>query len=373
MWIEKLDLAHWRNHELTRCTFATGTTVFVGPNGQGKTNIVEAIRYLGTLSSHRVSGTAALIQDHSDHATIHAQLRHQDRSVEVGLTIKKKGASEALVNSRKGKVSDIPLWVSVVLFAPEDMAIIRGEPAHRRQFMDELVITSRPHMAARFLEFERVLRQRNSLLKTLRSSSKNSHQSLEVWDDAFAALSAEIIHARLEQLSRLASHVQTAYETLASGDQVTSDYVSSSERSSDDLRKEDMQETARDMREHLARKAPAEIERGMTLVGPHRDDVELRIGGRIARTHASQGEAWSLALALRLATVHMVREESSSGDPIVILDDVFSELDARRRRTLLSLIHDFEQLIITSAVEEDLPEGLDATVWDVQAGVVSRR
>lgn len=374
VWLTQLDAVGWRNHHNTHVVFDPGVTTFIGSNGQGKTNIVEAIRYLATLSSHRVTGTAALIGDNLDQATIHASVRHHDRSVDVGMTLKRKGSSEAVINGNKAKVSDIPAWVSMVMFAPEDTAIIRGEPSGRRVFMDELVLSGSPRMAGVYQDFEKVLRQRNTLLKSLRNTrNASSLSTLDVWDERFADLGAEIMVARASYLAAIAPGVTEQYQLLASGDTVTFTYVTSAgyKESPDETLSLDHAKGL--LSSALRAKRLDEMERGMTLVGPHRDDVEIFISSRPARTHASQGETWSLALALRLATAQWLRHERSSGDPIIILDDVFSELDAKRRTQLVGLVHDYEQLLITSAVEEDIPGGLAGSIRDVKEGVVTKR
>ena len=372
MWLTHLDLTQWRNHPETHLVFDKGVSTFVGPNGQGKTNIVEAIRYLATLSSHRSGGTQALIGDGHDTATVHANLQHDDRSVSVGLTLKRKGSSEALVSGNKAKASEIPAWVSMVMFAPEDIAIVRGEPSTRRQFMDDLVVSGAPRMAGTLQDFEKVLKQRNTLLKSLKHTKGNSSLgTLEVWDEKFADLGAQIILARQAYLQHIAPLVTLQYQALASGDDVSLRYLPSA--GAPEAGSVDHVTLSAQLLESIQTKRLEEIDRGMTLVGPHRDDLELFISGRLARTHASQGETWSLALAVRLATALWLRRELASGDPIIILDDVFSELDSSRRRKLVGLVEDYEQLLVTSAVEEDLPVEFGGQVFDVAAGVVTPR
>jgi len=372
VWLTHLDLTQWRNHGDTHLDFERGVTTFIGPNGQGKTNIVEAVRYLATLGSHRVGGTQALIGDGHDQATVHANLQHAERVVSVGLTLKRQGSSEALINGNKAKVSEIPGWVSMVMFAPEDISIVRGDPSTRRQFMDDLVISGSARMGGVFQDFDKVLKQRNTLLKSLKgNAAASSLGTLDVWDERFANLGAQIIVARQAYLHHIAPLVTLQYQHLAISDDVRVDYVSSV----GDLGPvgSHQQEIAGALLAGVQGKRSEEIDRGMTLVGPHRDDMDLFISGRLARTHASQGETWSLALALRLATALWLRRELSSGDPIIILDDVFSELDSTRRQKLVGLVADYEQLLVTSAVEEDLPEELGGTVCDVAHGVVTSR
>ena len=370
MWISQLDLTQWRNHESSRLLCPVGVTVLVGPNGHGKTNIVEAIRYLATLGSHRVASAAPLIRDESDSATVYAHLHHGEREVAAGITLKRHGSNDATVNGNKVKVSEIPRWVSTVMFAPEDAAIVRGDPTHRRAFMDELVVSRSPSMAAVFSDFDRVVKQRNSLLKSLRSAPRNADLStLDAWTESFAHTAAEIVSDRVRYLQDVAPLVATHYDNLAGGDQIAATYVPKG-YVLEDTSKEFITQSIVNA---LVAVRQEELDRGMTLIGPHRDDMELTIEGKPARTHASQGETWSLALSLRLGMAAWIRETRPSGDPIMILDDVFAELDATRRGKLVGAITGYEQLIITSAVEEDLPPGLEGHRFDVREGVVSPR
>lgn len=370
MWISQLDLTQWRNHEATRTELGHGISVLIGPNGQGKTNVVEALRYLATLSSHRVASHGPLIGDNHDTATIFAHLHHGERQVSAGLTLKRRGASEAILNGQKTKVSEIPRWVSTVMFAPEDSAIIRGEPGFRRAFLDELVVGSTPAMVATFSEFERVLKQRNSLLKSLKKSARSADLStLATWTERLAHSAAEIIHERIQSLQDISPYVTGEYENLAGGDPITLTY----QPKGYELKEASRESILNALTQALNEVQTEELERGMTLVGPHRDDAELLIASRPARTHASQGETWSLALALRLGMASWIRSTRASGDPIMILDDVFAELDRRRRDKLVTSISSYEQLLITTAVEEDLPSNLQGERFDVREGVVSRR
>ena len=374
MWVEKLDIQGWRNHHNSTVAFSPGTTLFIGPNGQGKTNIVESLYYLATLGSHRVSTNGALIGDGGEAATIYADLRHGERTVSVGLTLKRKGSTDAVVNGAKAKPSDIPHWVSVVMFAPEDISIVRGEPSARRQFMDQLVVSASPSMSAVYQDFERVLKQRNSLLKSLRSTRGSGENStLEVWNEKFVALGTTIITQRNRYLADVMPLVSSHYSTLANEDEVGYSYVPSFASCGPDGDYHNSEEVSWALAREIASRRGDEIDRGQTLVGPQRDDVELTIASKPARTHASQGETWSLALSLRLATAAWLRQERSSGDPIIVLDDVFAELDAHRRSKLVSLVADYQQILITSAVEEDVPDALTGAVCDVRAGVVTPR
>lgn len=370
MWISQLELTQWRNHESTRLEFPQGVSLLVGPNGQGKTNVVEAVHYLATLGSHRVASAAPLIRDGADSATIFATLHHGDRQVATGVTLKRHGSNDATLNGHKTKVSDIPRWVSTVMFAPEDSAIIRGEPSFRRGFMDELVVSGSPSMAGVFSDFERLVKQRNSLLKSLRSASRQTDLStLDAWTDSFAQAAAAIVSDRVRYLHDITPLVATHYDNLAGGEEIATTYLPKG-YSLEDTSRESLTQAIIDA---LAAVRQEELDRGMTLIGPHRDDMELTIEDKPARTHASQGETWSLALALRLGMAAWIRDTRASGDPIMMLDDVFAELDAGRREKLVGAIADYEQLIITSAVEEDLPAGLQGHRFDVREGVVTPR
>lgn len=374
MWVEELEISQWRNHSHTTIECEPGVTLFIGSNGQGKTNVVEALYFLSTLSSHRVSGSQALITDGCSQATLHARLRLDQRSVQLGVTIKRKGASEAIINQSRAKLADIPHWVSTVMFAPEDAAIVRGEPGGRRTFMDQLVTSAQPVMAGTYQDFDRVLKQRNSLLKTLKGQPRSANTAtLELWDQKFAELGARIMVQRHALLAAIMPFVTDHYSHLAGGDQVNFEYLPQSKSDYSGLKEGDQDAVRLRLLMDMENKRSEERERGMTLLGPQRDDVELTIAHKPARTHASQGETWSLALALRLATAQWLRQERSSGDPVIILDDVFAELDAQRRAKLLTLVSDYTQLMVTSAVEEDLPIGLTGQVFDVSAGVATKR
>ncbi len=373
MWVEKLEITGWRNHGQSVLAFQPGTTILIGPNGQGKTNIVEALLYLATLGSHRVSSSQPLINDEAQSATVYADLRHDERSVGVGLTLKRKGSTDAQVNGVRAKTSDIPHWVSVVMFAPEDTAIVRGEPGDRRAFMDQLVISASPSMAAVYQDFDRVLKQRNSLLKTLKLSSSRDTTTLSVWSEKFVDLATQIVVARQRYLREVMPLATQNYARLAGNDVLDFRYVPSMPLVSEASDLGDPAVVSQLLAQGIADRAREEIDRGMSLVGPHRDDVEFMISGKLGRTHASQGETWSLALSLRLGTAQWLRQERASGDPIIILDDVFSELDKSRRERLVDLVSDYSQIIVTAAVEEDLPRALGGVLIDVAAGVVSPR
>lgn len=376
MIVEQLGLKDFRNYAEAHVDLSSGANVFVGRNGQGKTNLVEAIAYLATLGSHRVSNDAPLVRDGTDAAIVRARLTHGERSVLLELQLNRQGANKARVNGVNVRTSELPRYAQVVLFAPEDLQIVRGDPSARRRFADQLIVQRTPRMAGVIGDYDRVLRQRSALLKSARARGLRGEalRTLDVWDEKLVALGTEVIEARSALASDLSDPVAAAYAAIAGadheprlswalsvggGDPEEGDAVDGA-RSSEPL--------ADQFRAALAAKRSAELERGLTLVGPHRDDLVLRVRGLPVKGYASHGESWSVALALRLASAELLRAESRLGDPVLILDDVFAELDAGRRTRLAELAGGYEQVIVTSAVEEDVPDVLRAHVVRVEAG-----
>ncbi|KQM39493.1 MULTISPECIES: DNA replication/repair protein RecF [Microbacterium] len=376
MIVEQLGLKDFRNYAEADVSLSPGANVFVGRNGQGKTNLVEAVAYLATLGSHRVSNDAPLVRDGTDAAIVRARLAHGERSVLLELQLNRQGANKARVNGVNVRTSELPRYAQVVLFAPEDLQIVRGDPSARRRFADQLIVQRTPRMAAVLGDYDRVLRQRSALLKSARARGLRGDalSTLDVWDDKLVTLGTEVIEARSALASDLSDPVARAYAAIAGadheprlswalsvggGDPEEGDAVDGA-GSSEPL--------ADQFRAALVAKRPAELERGLTLVGPHRDDLVLRVRGLPVKGYASHGESWSVALALRLASAEILRAESRLGDPVLILDDVFAELDAGRRTRLAELAGGYEQVIVTAAVEEDVPDGLRAHVVRVDAG-----
>ncbi len=376
MIVEQLGLKDFRNYAEADVSLSPGANVFVGRNGQGKTNLVEAVAYLATLGSHRVSNDAPLVRDGTDAAIVRARLAHGERSVLLELQLNRQGANKARVNGVNVRTSELPRYAQVVLFAPEDLQIVRGDPSARRRFADQLIVQRTPRMAAVLGDYDRVLRQRSALLKSARARGLRGDalSTLDVWDDKLVTLGTEVIEARSALASDLSDPVARAYAAIAGadheprlswalsvggGDPEEGDAVDGA-GSSEPL--------ADQFRAALVEKRPAELERGLTLVGPHRDDLVLRVRGLPVKGYASHGESWSVALALRLASAEILRAESRLGDPVLILDDVFAELDAGRRTRLAELAGGYEQVIVTAAVEEDVPDGLRAHVVRVDAG-----
>ena len=364
MWVSQLRLSHFRNHTETTLDLTPGVTIFVGDNGQGKTNLVEALGYLSYLSSHRVSADKALVQAGADDATILATVRHQQRAIQLACQLKATGSNLAKLDGNTVALGELTGWLKVVLFTPEDMAMVRGEPALRRRYLDSTLQLTQPSARVVLADYDRVVRQRNALLKSNRGRPTPELQhTLAGFDEAFLSLAADITARRLELLRALQPKVEGAYQVLAQGELV--------ELGLESLENNDAPESLSDFyATQLETRRPDEWERGMTLVGPHRDDLSVVLNGLPARTHSSQGEAWSVALSLRIAQAQLYREDSVSGDPVMVLDDVFAELDRSRRETLQNLVRGYEQVLVTAAVPDDIPAEFADTLHHIVRGKV---
>ncbi len=381
MRVTHLSLTDFRNYESVDLDLSEGPNLFVGSNGQGKTNLVEALGFLSTLASHRVANDQALIRTGQDAAIIRARLANGEKSVLAEVQINRTGANRAQINRAAIKTRELPRYFSSVLFAPEDLALVRGDPAGRRRFLDELLVLRTPRMAAVLGDYDRVLRQRNSLLKSARASGvRGQLTTLDIWDERLVTLGAEIIEARSALIDELAPDVDAAYLAIAGREHAASlaPRLSILSTSTDDGEFDTDTAPARDrltagettvaFSAALERVRRSELERGLTLVGPHRDDLILTLNGLPARGYASHGESWSFALSLKLAATSVLRRESASGDPVLILDDVFAELDESRRDRLAAAVHDFEQVLITAAVGNDVPPDLAGNSVRIRAG-----
>lgn len=372
MWVSRLRLEAFRNHTATDITCDSGVTVFIGQNGQGKTNIVESLGYLSTLSSHRASSDDVLVQFGQEHALVRADVHAASRSVDVMMTINARGSNKAWVNNSVVSLNEAASWITTVFFSPEDLSIIRSDPSFRRRFVDSVVAQSSPRYLHTLAEYDKVLKQRNMLLKTLRSNPRtpDAESTMAVWDDMVVTLSTEITQSRWRLLEALSPLFHTAYGDIRPGHEVTVELVHSHES----LESLSTEMSSSDVRAVYTRALEvvrgAEKERGVTLIGPHRDDLYIGLNGLPARTHSSQGEAWSTALALKLATARYHRETSSYGDPIIILDDVFAELDESRRLALADAVGGWEQVLITAAVAGDVPDSLTGRFFEVSGGRV---
>ncbi|HYO04483.1 MAG TPA: DNA replication/repair protein RecF [Mycobacterium sp.] len=374
MYIRQLGLTDFRSWSRLELELEPGRTVFVGPNGFGKTNIVEALWYSSTLGSHRVGTDAPLIRTGAERAIVSTIVVNEGRELAVDLEITAGRANKARLNrSPVRSAREILGALRTVLFAPEDLALVRGEPGERRRYLDELATTRRPVVAGLRADYDKVLRQRSALLKTAAGSrfrgDSGALDTLDVWDGHLASHGAKLIAARVDLLNLLAPEIQKAYQLLAPASRPASVRYRSSveavevETASAAANTEIFEAGLLD---ELARKRSAELERGVCLVGPHRDDVELRLGDQPAKGFASHGESWSMALSLRLAAYELLRSEGT--DPVLLLDDVFAELDNARRRALVEVAASAEQVLVTAAVAEDIPQD-----WDARRMVIGMR
>ena len=388
MLIKHISLANFRNYETADVSFSPGVNLLVGPNGQGKTNLVEAIRYLSTLSSHRVAGYLPLIrhaQPEIEQAVIRVLANHDSRDALLEVELNRSSPNRARINKANAtRLRDILGYVNTVTFAPEDLDIIKKDPSNRRAFIDELLVQVSPRFSGVFTDYERVLKQRNTLLRTARQTSAKGTalSTLDAWDESLVKFGAEIVAARVALVERLRPLLTEAYQSIAIANNeprilTKSSLVGATVVDEDDtdalenIESSNVAEVEELFRAKLAQIRQNELDRGITMVGPHRDDLVLMLSDLPAKGYASHGESWSFALALRLASISLLRAETRSGDPILILDDVFAELDAGRRSRLAELVAGNEQVLITAAVGEDVPAELKARVFKVAAGEVS--
>ena len=367
MHLRRLAVADFRSWETAELELEPGVTVLVGPNGVGKTNLVEAAGYLATLGSHRVATDAPLIRRGADRAVVRGLVVHHGRELSVELEITAGKANRARVNRAPvPRPRDVLGILRTVLFAPEDLALVRGDPGERRRFLDDLLVSRYPRYAAVRGDYDRVLRQRSALLKTARNGRADL-STLEVWDGHLARNGAALLAGRLELVAAIAPLAVEAFADVAP----TSDPIDLVYRSSLDG---DLPGSAVELEirllDALAAVRRQEVERGVCLVGPHRDDLELRLGDGPAKGYASHGESWAIALALRLASYRLLRDDDV--EPVLVLDDVFAELDSRRRSALAEVALRAEQVLVTAAVPEDVPPGLSGVRFAVGGGTVDR-
>ncbi len=381
MYVRQLAVTDFRSWQHAELDLQPGVAVLVGANGQGKTNLIEALGYLSTLGSHRVATDAPLVRHGAQRAIVRAAVVHAGRELTVELEISPGRANRARLNrSPVPRPREVLGVLRSVLFAPEDLTLVRGDPGERRRFLDDLLVLRAPRLAGVRSDYDKVLRQRVALLKsagvTRRSGGGSGDlRTLDVWDGHLARHGAELLGARLDLLVELAPKVAAAYRDVApEAAPIQLDYRSSlgdalpagvQEGGKADI---DLLEVA--MLAELARVRPTEVERGVCLVGPHRDDLELGLGGIPAKGYASHGESWSFALALRLGSYQLLR--SGGAEPVLLLDDVFAELDTRRRARLAEVALAAEQVVVTAAVPADVPDELDGARFDVHDGQVRR-
>lgn len=406
MYLSDLALDDFRSYDELVLTLDPGVNAFIGPNGQGKTNLVEAVGYLSTFSSHRVAADAALVRQGSSGAVVRAKVVRGGRPSVVELEIVAGKANRARLNRSPVRTREVLGLVRTVLFAPEDLELVKGDPGTRRRFLDELVTLLSPRLAGVRAEYEKVLRQRVALLKSAGAATRRGGRpdlsTLDVWDGQLAAAGAQLTSARARLVGRLRPYVAQAYERVSSapsgaridyrasidtadgvpdpGSEIIGGTGAVSDQARAQVAEGEMallDETA--VKERLisamARMRDKEIERGVALVGPHRDELALTLGTLPARGFASHGESWSYALALKIGSYELLRDDETfgeDGEPILILDDVFAELDTRRRARLAEMVAGAQQVLITAAVAEDVPQSLQGARFTVNAGVVDR-
>jgi DNA replication and repair protein RecF len=370
--VAHLSLTDFRNHPEVELPLEPGVTVLVGRNGQGKTNLVEAIGYVATLASHRVSADAPLVRQGAERAVVRLAVVRDGRSTLVEVEVTPGRANRARVNKNPvPRAREVLGILRTVLFAPEDLALVKGDPSERRRFLDDLLVARAPRYAGVRADYDRVLKQRNALLKSAGVARGRGGSvelpTLDVWDTHLAAAGAELLEARLGLVADLGPLVAKAYSSLADErGPAELAYVSSIGTELPP----DRAGLVVALQEALTRSRKAELERGLSLVGPHRDELRLDLMGMPARGYASHGESWSFALALRLAAYDLL--SADGGEPVLILDDVFAELDTRRRARLAELVAPAEQVLITAAVPEDIPDVLAGARVEVAAGAVRR-
>jgi len=381
MYVRAVELVDFRSYPQVSVALSPGPSVFVGPNGQGKTNLMEALGYLATLGSHRVASDAPLVRAGAARAVIRAVIVNDGRELTVELELVPGKANRARLNrSPVPRAREILGALRTVLFAPEDLALVRGDPAERRRYLDELLVARYPRYAGVRADYEKVLKQRNALLRTsylARRAGRRSDgeaadlRTLDVWDSHLARHGADLVAGRLELVAALGPHLEKAYDAVSEGKgRALATYRSTLAAEGDTELTADRDVLAARLSAALAKARPQEVERGTTLHGPHRDELLLRLGDLPVKGYASHGESWSFALALRLASFELLR--TTGAEPVLILDDVFAELDAGRRDRLADLVGGADQVLVTCAVAADVPAALQGGRFDVAAGEVRR-
>jgi DNA replication and repair protein RecF len=375
VYVHRLELIDFRSYERVELDLESGGNVFVGPNGVGKTNLVEALGYVATLASHRVATDAPLVRVGASAAILRCAMVHDGRELLVELEIVPGRANRArLGRSPVRRARDVLGALRLVLFAPEDLELIRGDPAERRRYLDDLLVTRQPRYAGVRADYERVVKQRNALLRTSYLTRKTGGSrggdlsTLDVWDSQLARHGAELLAGRLDLVATLAPHVTKAYDAVAAGRGAAAIAYRPSVELTDPVPDRSALEAA--LAAALTASRASEVERGVTLVGPHRDELTLTLGPLPAKGYASHGESWSYALALRLAAYDLLRADGI--EPVLALDDVFSELDVGRRERLAELVGGASQLLVTCAVDDDVPRLLRGARYVVTEGTVRR-
>jgi DNA replication and repair protein RecF len=370
MRVTALHLTDFRSYADAQVEFGPGVTTLIGRNGQGKTNVVEALRYLSTLTSHRAASDAPLIRAGTDRATMRARVEKSGRSLTLEVTLNAGGsANSARIGTNTVRPRELIGILRTVVFAPEDLELVKGDPASRRKFLDELCVAIQPALAGDLTDYDRVLRQRVSMLKTAKQA-RGDLTMLDIWDEKLAEIGGRIVAARLRAIAGLAPWVDRGYADVAP-DSGPCAIAYSSSVDLDGVA--DAAGIAAQLLTALQAKRAQEIERGVTLSGPHRDDLAITLGELPAKGYASHGESWSCALALKLGTYDLLTHDDGpdaepDGEPVLILDDVFAELDTGRRTALADRLVAASQVLITAAVADDVPPGLIGNTVHVHDG-----
>ena len=398
MHVRHLTVADFRSYESAELPLEPGVTTLVGLNGQGKTNLAEALGYLATLSSHRVATDAPLVRFGAAQAVVRGAVVRDGRETMVELEITPGRANRARLNrSPLARPRDVLGTLRTVLFAPEDLALVKGDPGERRRFLDDLLVARQPRWAGVRADYDKIVKQRGALLKSaapvLRRGGRRPARpayvegsdaaaerdsalaTLDVWDSQLAQVGSHLLYARLRLLRDLGPYLGKAYDEVSAGQSDARVAYKSSLREQTAARLAagevpEVEELAGEVLASLAEVRAQEIERGVCLVGPHRDDMVLTLGELPAKGYASHGESWSFALGLKLAAFQLLRHDLGD-DPVLVLDDVFAELDTGRRERLAAMVADCEQVIITAAVPADVPAGLVGRTYAVTLGSVN--
>lgn len=373
MWVSAVQLHNFRNYEQLTTQFNPGLNLLYGENGRGKTNLAEAIYFLGSFESHRSAANSNLIRAEHNSATISVTAHANGRNLVLASEINRTSANRYFLNgNQQRRVSEVSGLIRSIIFAPEDLDIVRRDPQDRRFFLDQAISLLKPRFQGVRSDYDRILKQRNALLKSARQTTKPDLSTLEIWDEQLVKLGSQLIAARITLVSQITPLLQKFYSALAdSSEQITlgiEGSIANDEALDPSVTEAEISQM---FHEKLAVSRDVELERGITLFGPHRDELKIAKDDLPTRTQSSQGEAWSIALGLKLALGELIRSESSTGDPILVLDDVFAVLDSGRRARLVGFVSDYEQVIITSADRDSAPR-LDwaQQIQVLQGGIV---
>lgn len=386
MYVSHLSLLNFRNYQRLELALDPGKVLILGRNGQGKTNLAEAIYYFDSLRSHRVSGDAPLALRGSAQTVVRLQISHQHSSPTLELELRPKLPKRAQINGNPVRPRELTRWVTAVVFAPEDLQIVRGDPNSRRDFLDTAIVTRNPYFSAVFKEYERVVKQRTALLKTLRARGLQNPSgdgfgrvgsTLDFWNQQLIDAGTRIMAERRFLVDSLQSRLAAAYQRLVAADHRPFLRLRES-AAAKELYEPQLSDVSRETSSHftpqsresltaeftaaLKRCQQKELLRGVTLAGPHRDELELELNSLPVKGYASHGESWSFALGMKLALAELLRQELAPEDPLLLLDDVFAELDAARRQRLLAAVNNYQQVLVTAAVAEDIPSG---NTWQI--------